>query len=482
MPSGRRNTRRTRGGDASPDKTNDITTDTDAPTTLIAMETPGAPKAKRVQSRPETPNEEEELLDVQGTLRSLCDEANQQRNLQQKFIREIFSQYNDLREENKQLREANKSLSEANEQLWEELQEVRVGLAEVAAKAAFLTPERVLPAQPAIMQPKPTIVPTQGLTTVLTQGPTTVPTQGPTTVPTQGPTTVPTQGPTTVPTQGPTTVPTQGPTTVHTQGPVGRERVVVVSLGEAAGKLREKPLSAIKELAQKELSNKAETKGVKVVGISAIVGERLEIQTESKEQAENARHNQGWTVVLGKDARVKQPAWHPIKVDGVARANICKKTGNGWQFKQGLESLINKSNTRPDLPVKVMKAYWLSRPSEKAAGSMAIYLDSREVAQQVIREGIFLIGANATYPAPFLSQERPIRCYRCNQYGHKQSKCSAENPGCGKCAGVHETMNCPGTAPDKCITCQGAHKVVDLSCEAWQKEKKKVERRSKTRA
>jgi hypothetical protein len=222
-----------------------------------------------------------------------------------------------------------------------------------------------------------------------------------------------------------------------------------------------------------------ETKGVKVVGISAIVGECLEIQTEPKEQADNARRDYGWTVVLGKDARVKQPAWHPIKVDGVARANICKKTGNGWQFKQGLESLINKSNMRPDLPVKVMKVHWLSRPSEKAAGSMAIYLDSREVAQQVIREGIFLIGANATYPAPFVSQERPVRCYRCNQYGHKQSKCSAEHPGCGKCAGIHETMNCPGTAPDKCVTCKGAHKVVDLSCEAWRREKEKVERRSR---
>jgi hypothetical protein len=40
-------------------------------------------------------------------------------------------------------------------------------------------------------------------------------------------------------------------------------------------------------------------------------------------------------------------------------------------------------------------------------------------------------------------------------------------------------MNCPGTAPDKCVTCEGAHKVVDLRCEVWQKEKKKVERRSR---
>ena len=74
----------------------------------------------------------------------------------------------------------------------------------------------------------------------------------------------------------------------------------------------------------------------------------------------------------------------PIKVGGVAREGICKKTGNGWQFKQGLENLISKSNTRADLPVlpvKVMKVYWLSKPSNKESGSMAVYLDSWEVAQ-----------------------------------------------------------------------------------------------------
>ena len=67
-----------------------------------------------------------------------------------------------------------------------------------------------------------------------------------------------------------------------------------------------------------------------------------------------------------------------------------------------LASLTNKSNTRADLPVKVMKAYWLSKPSNKESVSMAVYLDSWEVAQQVVREGIFIIGANAAYPAPFI--------------------------------------------------------------------------------
>jgi hypothetical protein len=473
MPTGGRNTRRTRGGNASNDKTKDKATDANVYTTLVynsdepndsreegrnnkdateAIEAPGAPKAKRVQQRPETPRpetpikeqEEEEIeYEVQGTFRYLLDLADG-------YDRVIT----ELDKRNKDCQEANKSLLGANKLLWEELQKVKAELAGVVGVRAELVEAVAMVKASRIPEPALPKARQQALPRTQQEKPPAVPLQRPV---------------------------SRGRTEI-TQGPTGRERVVVVGLGEAAAKLKEKPLTAIKELAQKELSSKEETKGVKVVGVSAIIGDRLEIQTESKEQADNARRDHGWTIVLGKDAKVKQPAWHPIKVDGVARANICKKTGNGWQFKQGLESLINKSNVRPDLPVKVMKVHWLSRPSEKAAGSMAIYLDSREVAQQVIREGIFLIGANATYPAPFVFQERPVRCYRCNQYGHKQSKCSAEYPGCGKCAGAHETISCPGTAPDKCITCKGAHKVVDLSCEVWQKEKEKVERRSKTRA
>jgi hypothetical protein len=43
-----------------------------------------------------------------------------------------------------------------------------------------------------------------------------------------------------------------GPVVVPTQGPTSRERVVVIGLGEAAAALREKPLTIIKELAQKD--------------------------------------------------------------------------------------------------------------------------------------------------------------------------------------------------------------------------------------
>src|ERR1700716_556453 len=266
------------------------------------------------------------------------------------------------------------------------------------------------------------------------------------------------------------------PAQTPAQTPANREKGVTLSLGKAVATLRGKPLATIKDMAQKEMQKVDATKGVKVVGISAIVGELLEIQTESKEQADIARGNTQWAKALGEEAKVRQAAWYPIKVDSVAREGICKKTGNGWQFKQGLEDLISKSNTRPNFSVKVMKAYWLSKPSNKESGSMAVYLDSWEVAQQVVREGIFVIGANAAYPAPFIQMEKPLRCYRCNHYEHMQSKCKATNPRCGRCAGTHETRDCPG-GPNKCAACGGAHRVTDQRCKIWQKQKEQLDRR-----
>jgi hypothetical protein len=73
---------------------------------------------------------------------------------------------------------------------------------------------------------------------------------------------------------------------------------------QQAATLKGKLLAKIKDIAQKELQKSEATKGVKVIGVSAVVGECLEIQTGSKEQAEIARQSTKWTKALGKDTKV----------------------------------------------------------------------------------------------------------------------------------------------------------------------------------
>src|SRR5271155_4112892 len=54
-------------------------------------------------------------------------------------------------------------------------------------------------------------------------------------------------------------------------------------------------------------------------------------------------------------------------------------------------------------------------------------------------------------------------------------RCKATVPKCGRCAESHETRECPGTSPDKCAACSGAHKVTSPTCALYLKEKEQKE-------
>jgi hypothetical protein len=257
-----------------------------------------------------------------------------------------------------------------------------------------------------------------------------------------------------------------------------RERMVVITLGRSVEVVQGKSIAELKEFAEKELQREDSTKDVQVIGVSAVTKGRLETMVASKEQAQQARANARWVRGFGEAAKAKEATWYPIKVDGVAREAICKEGGNGWEFREDALQVIDDSNSRSGMKVKAMKLHWLSKPSDNPSGSLVVYLDSWSVAQQMVAEGIFIIGANAATPARFIQQELPLRCYNCNKYGHTQIKCQA-SPKCGKCAAQHRTSNCTGIHPDKCAACQGAHRVTDPRCPLFIKERLRLEEQRK---
>ncbi len=67
----------------------------------------------------------------------------------------------------------------------------------------------------------------------------------------------------------------------------------------------------------------------------------------------------------------------------------------------------------------------------------------------------------------------PLRCFQCQRFGHHESSCTVERPGCQKC-----TSNDPNhlygdrceNAP-KCINCGKDHLSRSPECEVWKKEK-----------
>ena len=76
----------------------------------------------------------------------------------------------------------------------------------------------------------------------------------------------------------------------------------------------------------------------------------------------------------------------------------------------------------------------------------------------------------------------PMRCYRCQAYGHTNRKCPKETKGepgiCAKCSDPsHNDKDCPVTDSKsfKCINCQGSHAAWSRDCPKFIKEKKVCE-------
>ncbi|MCG8115590.1 MAG: hypothetical protein N0E45_09510 [Candidatus Thiodiazotropha endolucinida] len=65
----------------------------------------------------------------------------------------------------------------------------------------------------------------------------------------------------------------------------------------------------------------------------------------------------------------------------------------------------------------------------------------------------------------------PLRCYRCQVFGHHESRCTKKPlcPNCGEEKHVNNHQNCENEA--KCVNCGGKHPVFSRECSAWKKEK-----------
>ena len=252
------------------------------------------------------------------------------------------------------------------------------------------------------------------------------------------------------------------------------EKRVVVKVGALRTMHIGKTPEELKQLIQEEMRKEMKTKEVEVIGISPPVNGRMEVATASKTQADAARKHTKWAKEISEWAKVKGAEWYPVKVDSVHREVICKKEGNGWEFKDDVKEIINSENSRPDFRVQVEKIHWLSPASDKKQGSLVMYLDSWPVVQQMLAEGSVRFGATIGNPVPYIRREIPVRCYHCNQYGHRQAACPRASAKCGKCSKLHQTYNCKGLDPDQCAACQGPHKVTDPLCPAFLREVEKL--------
>ena len=79
------------------------------------------------------------------------------------------------------------------------------------------------------------------------------------------------------------------------------------------------------------------------------------------------------------------------------------------------------------------------------------------------------VGYEKIYVRPYIPN--PLRCFKCQLYGHHGNACRSSLPYCAKCASEGHTMEQCTSQVEKCRNCGEAHSTFSRDCPAWKLEK-----------
>ena len=114
--------------------------------------------------------------------------------------------------------------------------------------------------------------------------------------------------------------------------------------------------------------------------------------------------------------------------------------------------------------VHIRRMRWLSKPSDEAYGSVVMFLRDHEDAQRLLRAGIMDIGWEMAYVRPYERRSLPMRCFKCQQYGHQEARCTAPEAHVRHCADTGHSVSECTSQNTRCAACQDPHKATDRGC------------------
>jgi len=120
-------------------------------------------------------------------------------------------------------------------------------------------------------------------------------------------------------------------------------------------------------------------------------------------------------------------------------------------------------------PDSVLKAEWIKpvneRKQNQRVATMRVYHRDAMSANKILSEGAYVLGKRTSPKKP---KREPIRCLKCQRFGHERRDCRSDSPRCGKCAEMHDTDSCSAQRETyKCINCPGSHPSYDRDCPAF---------------
>ena len=116
--------------------------------------------------------------------------------------------------------------------------------------------------------------------------------------------------------------------------------------------------------------------------------------------------------------------------------------------------------------MSIAKMRWLSKPSDKIFGSLAVYMLKKEEADALLDRQVMDFKGEAGFTRQYERRLVPTRCFKCHQYGHQEFRCPNQTK-CEKCAQEgHVEKEC-SNAVTKCAACKGPHKASDRGCKVY---------------
>ena len=134
-----------------------------------------------------------------------------------------------------------------------------------------------------------------------------------------------------------------------------------------------------------------------------------------------------------------------------------------------------------DLPEQtIVKLKWIKDPSrrdnrQRVAHAM-LSISTPSVANHVIREGLYL---DQHKYHPRKDRKEPLRCLKCQRWGHFASSCTQTVDTCGSCAHEHRDRNCNTYGTYYCVNCESqTHRSRDRCCPDFQRRCAELDARS----
>ena len=245
------------------------------------------------------------------------------------------------------------------------------------------------------------------------------------------------------------------------------DREVIVKVGMNREQIRGlTPKDLVERAERQRVSNARQKNSGVLAGQAFFVAARklpsgdVAMIANSAAGAEVLRKHAAWLRAFGPGSVVQEPSWGVVAYHIPVRSmKVTPET-----MADVAAELLRQNNWGEG--AKIQYLGWMTRPGERAEGSILIEFTSPVVANRAIISGV-VWGKQIHNASRFCREGRIKLCRKCQKPGHIQSHCSNLFK-CGHCANGHPTWECPSTKgqaiPVKCANCGEGHRPTSREC------------------